>query len=79
MAMRALMYLEDRERKSEMVLLTKKNPLVANIVGDAETFDFMKLVMVVCEDHYRQGAIYSVKWLKDNFQNTHGAVSDLKK
>jgi hypothetical protein len=78
MGMRAVMYLNDKDRKSEIALMTKKNPLVSNIVGDRTTYEFMKLVMVVCEDHYRQGEIYTVKWLKDNFQSTHGAVSAKK-
>jgi hypothetical protein len=74
-AMRELIVLEDKQRRDEMSVLTKKNPQVANIVGNADTYEFMKIVMVVCEDHYRQGDIYTIKWLKANFQQTHATVS----
>jgi hypothetical protein len=75
MAMYQLSEFEESVRKEEVRQLSIKNPAVGNIVGDASTFDFLQVLLTTCEDHYRRGPFYTVKWLKANFQSWHGGVS----
>jgi hypothetical protein len=76
LVMRQLVDLTDAQVAAELTAVGKKNPVLANVLGDIETYEFMKTCMIVCETHYGRGTdhVYSTGWLKTNLHGVHGAV-----
>jgi hypothetical protein len=75
MTMRELMLLESEEEvKAEKTQIMRRDPSLGVVISDLETYNFLKLLMGISEDHYDDNNLFSPTWLRKNLQNVHGAV-----